>query len=91
MRTANHLLPRLLLFVTLLGRGLELFARQPRLVSAINPAQAPVGANGDSVAPISSPDGRFIVFASSANNLLVVSTNQGVPARVRTPLKRLLA
>src|SRR5580765_1232042 len=37
--------------------------------NAVNPP-LPAGGNGNSVAPVISADGRFILFASSANNLL---------------------
>jgi hypothetical protein len=47
------------------------FAASPRLVSASNPsASQPAGGNGDSVAPVVTPDGRFVLFTSAANNLI---------------------
>ncbi|HUA65622.1 MAG TPA: hypothetical protein VME24_07230 [Alphaproteobacteria bacterium] len=49
-----------------------------QLVSAITSPNAPsVGGNGDSYVPIVTPDGRYVVFASSANNL--VPTNSDGP------------
>ena len=48
-----------------------------RMLSVRNPAVAvPGGANGDSVAPVLSADGRFVVFASGANNLVPLSNDQ---------------
>lgn len=41
-------------------------------VSALAPA---AGGGGDSVAPILSPDGRYVLFTSVANNLSVTSSN----------------
>jgi Tol biopolymer transport system component len=37
--------------------------------------QPPSGGNGDSGSPILSPDGRYVLFASAANNLELVSSN----------------
>jgi Tol biopolymer transport system component len=43
---------------------------QLQLVTALSPPLSPVvGGNGDSLAPIVSADGRYVVFASAANNL----------------------
>ena len=36
----------------------------------------PAGGNGDSVAPWISPDGRYVLFSSSANNLTSTDNNQ---------------
>jgi len=40
--------------------------------SSITP---PAGGGGDSVAPVLSPDGRFVLFSSIANNLSVTGSN----------------
>src|SRR5262249_10753720 len=40
----------------------------------------PAGGGGDSCAPILSPDGRFVLFASTANNLLMISNHPPVSA-----------
>jgi Tol biopolymer transport system component len=42
-------------------------------VSIVNtpPVVAPAGGSGDSLSPIITPDGRYILFASSANNLVL--------------------
>ena len=40
--------------------------------SSITP---PAGGGGDSVTPVLSPDGRFVLFTSTANNLSVTSSN----------------
>ena len=53
----------------------SLGAAPVQLISSRNPAVAlPIGANGDSVAPAMTPDGRFVLFESTANNLV---TNGG--------------
>jgi Tol biopolymer transport system component len=47
-----------------------------QLVAAIAPAGgAPATGGGDSVNPIITPDGRYVLFASTANNLVVNGTN----------------
>jgi len=42
-------------------------------------SEPPVGGNGDSVAPLLSFDGRFVLFASTANNLLLATNNSPIP------------
>jgi Tol biopolymer transport system component len=48
-----------------------------QLLSVRDPAQpAPAGASGDSWGPVLSPDGRYVLFSSTANNLVQsTSTN----------------
>ena len=43
-------------------------------------SESPTGGSGDSVLPIISPDGRRILFASTANNLVLTSSNRPIPA-----------
>ena len=64
-----------LLAVTLIAVGGSCLAADPiQLLSARNPAVAPpASANADSGLPILSPDGRFVLFASSADDLLVMT------------------
>jgi Tol biopolymer transport system component len=51
-----------------------------QLISARDPAQAaPAGGSGDSWAPILSPDGRYVLFCSTANNLVESTTNNPLP------------
>src|SRR5437016_4228621 len=51
-----------------------------QLVSVIDSGQTPpVSGGGDSYAPIISPNGRFVLFASTANNLLSKSNNAPIP------------
>jgi Tol biopolymer transport system component len=52
------------------------WASQIQPVTVLSPLlTAPSGGNGDSVAPILSGDGRYVVFASSANNLPTNASN----------------
>ena len=69
------------------ARGGELL----HLVSGLDPAQpVPAGGSGDSWAPIMSAEGRFVLFASTANNLLFDSNNTPIPARFPANLNVLL-
>ncbi len=50
------------------------------LISARDPTQAaPAGGSGDSGGAVVSPDGRFILFASAANNLALNSSSNPIP------------
>ena len=52
-----------------------------QLGSAIDTNQpAPPGAAGDSMLPIPSADGRYVLFASTANNLSLTSSNTPYPS-----------
>ncbi|HTL17447.1 MAG TPA: hypothetical protein VL793_09430 [Patescibacteria group bacterium] len=56
-----------------------------QLVSVPDPSVLPPsGGNGDSYSPILTPDGRFVLFASTANNLAAAGTNN-VPAPDQFP------
>src|SRR5262252_990439 len=51
-----------------------------QLVSVRDPGQAPpAGGSGDSWGPVISPDGRFVLFSSIANNLVVTSNGNAIP------------
>ncbi|HEY5909149.1 MAG TPA: hypothetical protein VJA21_00945 [Verrucomicrobiae bacterium] len=69
-----------------LGLAAPLNAQQLRLLSQVDPAQVPAGAGGDSYTPLLSPDGRYVVFVSTANNLLVASNGAVIPMRLPAPL-----
>jgi Tol biopolymer transport system component len=57
-------------------------AQPAQLVSALDSSQsAAAGGGGDSGAPVISPDGRYVLFASAAGNLLLTSNNTAIPAR----------
>ncbi len=57
-----------------------------QLVSVRDPAQEPpAGGSGDSLGPILSPDGRYVLFASAANNLVLTSND--TPLAALSPAK----
>ena len=52
-----------------------------QLISMPNPGLSPATTGGgDSYLPIVTPDGRFVLFASTAENLAPIGTNGSVPA-----------
>src|SRR5215468_4045223 len=54
---------------------------QLRLLSVADPVQpAPEGGNGDSGFPLLSADGRFVLFATAANNLSAGSNGMKLPS-----------
>ena len=56
-------------------------------VSVRSPALgSPAGGSGDSGAPVISPDGRFVVFASAAINLVEFAYGSGLAAHFPAPL-----
>lgn len=72
---------RLYLFATIVGGILipvpSIFASPVWLLSVRNPSVATsVGGNGDSVAPRLSANGRFVVFSSSASDLVTNANGQ---------------
>src|SRR5690242_7716557 len=68
----------------------------PILLSSRDPGQpAPAGGSGDSVMAVISPDGRFVLFASSADNLVTAAATNAFaatfPARLNVYLRDRLA
>src|SRR5262249_47020879 len=61
---------------------------QPTQLLSVPDASQPAAdsGSGDSVAPIISADGRYVLFASTANNLVVIGTNQPIPAISPAPM-----
>lgn len=58
-----------------------------QLASPLDPSLgAPAGGGGDSAAPVLSADGRYVLFASTAYNLCLISNNTVIPARIPAPL-----
>src|ERR1700722_8196893 len=54
-----------------------------QLVTQLGPAFAPpAGADGNCGVPIISADGRYVLFASTANNLTVTGGNTPIPTRI---------
>jgi Tol biopolymer transport system component len=71
----------LFLLQVFVGLGLLSGGAAPfELISGHDPLLAPPsGGGGDSWGPILSPDGRYVLFASTANNLLLTSNNTALP------------
>src|SRR5579863_1113312 len=58
-----------------------------QLVSAPDPKSGPsAGGGGDSYLPVVSRDGRYVLFGSTADNLVVLGTNRTIPALLPSPL-----
>jgi len=67
-------------FLVIAGLTLSAAAGYLQPVSLLNPSEdAPAGGSGDSGAPTMSPDGRYVLFASAANNLVLTSSNTPLP------------
>ncbi len=70
---------RVLMVAMLLAHG-EAFASVQPVSLRAGGAEPPGGGNGDSMMPVLSADGRYVLFASTANNLLLTSSNAPIPA-----------
>src|SRR5678809_274438 len=58
-----------------------------QLISAPDPEfGAPRGGGGDSYLPVISRDGRYVLFGSTAQNLVVLGTNRPIRALFPTPI-----
>jgi len=69
------------LLAVVAGAGFGALAGGIQPAAAIAPAGgAPATGGGDSVNPIISPDGRYVLFASTANNLTANGTNSPLAA-----------
>ncbi len=65
----------------LLCLGVPALAGTPQMVSRLGiQTSPPFGGNGDSCLPVLSLDGRFVLFASTANNLVVASNGLPIPS-----------
>ncbi|MGO8927883.1 MAG: hypothetical protein ACLQU3_13485 [Limisphaerales bacterium] len=75
------------LLALITGFTAPLIGQPIQLVSVRDPSQGPpAGGSGDSWTPIISPDGRYVLFASTANNLLIITNDTPIPARFPAPL-----
>jgi Tol biopolymer transport system component len=85
MKTKNPFLNWCTLVVIIfLSSALLVAAQSLQLVSALPDSSfAPAGGNGDSYLPIATPDGRYVLFASGADNLVLTNSNGSIP---NTPL-----
>jgi Tol biopolymer transport system component len=78
--------PGLSLFALLASLATALTAAPLSLVSLRNPdLPPPAGGNGDSGAPLMTPDGRYVFFASTAKNLAPIQTNMPPGPLIPTP------
>lgn len=69
--------------IILVSAALPIMGGLIQPVSIINtPVISPKGGSGDSIAPIISPDGRYVLFASSANNLTLNDSFNSKPPPV---------
>ncbi len=70
--------PALAVFLLTVALAISTVAAAPvQLISTRNqPFALPAGGNGDSAAPHISPDGRYVLFSSSANDLVPGDNNQ---------------
>jgi len=70
-----------IIVIALLGRALPATAAFLQLVSQPDPSLlTSAGAGGDSVDAIISPDGRYVLFASTASNLILNSNGVAIPS-----------
>ena len=80
------------LFILMIYASFPASANPLQLISLRNPSLAPAqGGNGDSGPGVISPDGRYVLFSSAANNLtLTVNSNPIpvlIPARINVYLR----
>ena len=69
-----------LLAAGVVGWSLGAPAQSLQLVTLADPNMGPpAGGGGDSRMPLLSPDGRYVLFASTANNLVGLATNIPIP------------
>jgi len=54
----------------------------PQLALTVDGARAPAGGGGASSIPIITPDGRYVLFASAANNLVLNAATNPIPLLV---------
>src|SRR5690348_5941200 len=68
------------------GLGTSACCAPFQLVSQRGAVPLPAGGSGDSWGPIISPDGRFVLFASTANNLVSLTNGQALPVNASSVL-----
>jgi Tol biopolymer transport system component len=74
------------LVAAIVGITLPAEAGAFQLLSVADPAQgSSAGGSGDSWAPMISPNGRYVLFASTANDLVLTTNNPPTP--ISSPLK----
>src|SRR5690242_4002976 len=79
MKTQRSTSHRATLFFCFLCLALPAVAAPLQSVSVLNSAlNAPAGGSGDSLDPVISADGRYVLFASAANNLVLNSSTNPI-------------
>src|SRR5437667_3165639 len=87
MKSGRPIGRRVLFCALILGYALRASAGPLQLVSVRDNSQAaPAGGSGDSWGPILTPDGRYVLFASAANNLSLTSQSNALPVSVAPKL-----
>src|SRR5437899_1784533 len=82
MKTSFYRRVVVALLLAIGGVGSAAGAPSLRSVSTPDASQgAPAAGNGDSSIPIVSPDGRYVLFASTANNLVTDAGTNPIPAQ----------
>src|SRR5262245_38735236 len=71
------------IFSLIAGLSLSVSAQSLQLISVADPSQLPpAGGGGDSWGPTLSRDGHYVLFSSTANNLMVATNNKPIPLTV---------
>ena len=61
----------------------SIYAQSLDLISTVDSEQGPTaGGGGDSWGPVISADGRYVLFASTANNLTLTTNNTAIPGSI---------
>src|ERR1017187_2726529 len=83
MKTGFSYWQRAALLIFLALGALPARAASFQLTSVIGPSLgSPAGGAGDSMSPIISADGRYVLFASTANNLMLNTNGNPIPALI---------
>ena len=83
----SNCLLRTLSLPLLLTWSISAVAQSLQPVSTVSPPEAPPsGGSGDSWLPIVSADGRYVLFSSTANNLVLITNQAPIPALIPATL-----
>src|ERR1017187_3748265 len=80
MKTGFSNWRRAVMLILLVWSALPAWATSFQLTSVIGSSGPPAGGGGDSMSPIISADGRYVLFASTANNLMLNANGNPIPA-----------
>jgi Tol biopolymer transport system component len=77
---SSGLWQRAAVVTVMLGLACRATADPLQIITTLDPAQGPpAGGGGDSMGPVMSADGRFVLFASTAPNLVAASNGSPLP------------